>query len=88
MNDQDEILRSYGKTTSEHVISEKRLAALIDDMPDIDDLGKIIIRLRWGLTTVKRMTFQEIADLFGIPEKRLKELSSVAYKHFAQGFMK
>ncbi len=54
MNEQDEILRRYGRTFAKHATSEDQLAALIDDMP----------------------------------EKRLKELSSVAYKHFAQGFMK
>lgn len=88
MNEQDEILRRYGRTISEHATSEQRLAALIDDIPNVDDLGKIIMRLRWGLTTVKKMTFQEIADLFGMPKKRVKEHSNVAFEHFAEGFMK
>lgn len=88
MNEQDEILRRYGRTFAEHATSEEQLATLFDDIPNVDDLGKIILRLRWGLTTEKRMTFQAIADLFGMKRKRVEELANVGYEHFAEGYKK
>lgn len=34
------------------------------------------------------MTFQAIADLFGMEKKRVEELTNVVYEHFAEGYKK
>lgn len=86
MNKQDEILARYGRTYAEHASSVEQIAALIDNIPDVDDLGKIIIRLRWGLTTVKRMTFEDMANLFGMPRERVEAIANETYECFAEGY--
>lgn len=51
------------------------------NLSDIDELGKVVLRLLYGLTTNQRMSPEEIEKLLGVSRRRIKEIESDAFDY-------
>lgn len=81
--DNYEILLKVGRLLHARIRAQIELEGLIK-AADVDELGRIVLRLRNGLTTDQPMSFNATRKLLGISVSKLNEIERNVYEKLAR----